>query len=206
MLREEAVRAYVLAYVGLADEELRAQILFGDGLVVGKGDGAYASQDQVLGDLVGEGLDRHEEDVCIADPVPLAEAGRVGAVCAPVLGLETPKADLSVVKGDLVWDDQQSDIHGEDGQQKLPAETVSACAMAETSAPAASDAGKVPAAASLPSPLVLPFVAGAIGSAEGACSAIVAKRVARRRPEAEVFVCLFVELDNPSVAIARSPG
>jgi hypothetical protein len=48
---------------------LRAQILFGDDLVVGEGDGAYAGQDQVLCDFVGERFNGDEEDVGGADPV-----------------------------------------------------------------------------------------------------------------------------------------
>lgn len=45
--------AYVLAHVGIADEELRAQVVFGHVLVVGEGDGANACQHKVLRNLVG---------------------------------------------------------------------------------------------------------------------------------------------------------
>jgi hypothetical protein len=96
----------------------------------------------------------------------LVLVGRTEAGCAPVLRLEAPKADLSVVKGDFIWSNQPFDVHVDDEKSHLPAETVSACAMEATSSPAASGAGKVP----LLSPL--PFVEGAIGREGGACCAI----------------------------------
>jgi hypothetical protein len=51
---------YVLAYVGIVDEELRAQILFDYDFVVCERDGGYTSQDEVLGNFVGKRLDRDE--------------------------------------------------------------------------------------------------------------------------------------------------
>lgn len=77
----------VLAYVGVADEEGRAQVFFCDIFVVGEGDGANAGEDEVLCDFVCEGFDGDKEDVCGADLL---------------LGLDTPEADLAVVEGDFV--------------------------------------------------------------------------------------------------------
>lgn len=79
---DESEGTHVLAHVGFVDEELGAEVFLGDVLVVGEGDGAYAGQDQVLCDLVGEGLDVDEQDVGIADAI---------------LRLEAPEADLPVV-------------------------------------------------------------------------------------------------------------
>lgn len=82
---------YILAYVSIADEELRAQILFGNDFMVCERDGAYACEDQVLGDLVGKSLDGDEEDVGRADP------GAVNGCCIVtaserllLLGLHAP--------------------------------------------------------------------------------------------------------------------
>ena len=80
----------VLAHVGVGDEEGRAQVIFGDGLVVGERDGANAGEDEVLCDFVGEGLDGDEEDVGGADLL---------------LRLHAPEADLAVVEGDFVCGD-----------------------------------------------------------------------------------------------------
>lgn len=99
----------------------------------------------------------------------LVLVGRTEAGCAPVLRLEAPKADLSVVEGDFVWSNQPLSVHIDNEKSHLPADTVSACAMEATSSPAASGAGKVP----LLSPL--PFVEGAIGREEVACCAIYAR-------------------------------
>lgn len=46
---------------------MRAQIIFGYDFVVCEGDGAYAGEDEVLGDLVGEGFDGDEQNVGGAD-------------------------------------------------------------------------------------------------------------------------------------------
>jgi hypothetical protein len=79
--------AYVLAHIGVADEELGAQVVARDELVVGEGDGADACQDEVFGDLVGEGFDGDEEDVGGADLL---------------LRLDAPESNLAVVEGDFV--------------------------------------------------------------------------------------------------------
>jgi hypothetical protein len=63
------VYPYVLANVGIADKELSAQVLLGDDLVICECDGAYASENKILGDFVGESLDRDEENVGGADSV-----------------------------------------------------------------------------------------------------------------------------------------
>lgn len=77
---------YVLAYVGVGDEELCAQILFCDGLMVCKCDGAYAGEDEVFCDFVGKGLDGDEEDVGGADSVGVSSGlhgGSVGGLTSP---------------------------------------------------------------------------------------------------------------------------
>jgi hypothetical protein len=79
--------SYVLAYVGVADEELRAQVLLGDNLMVGECEGADAGEDEVLRDLVGERLDGYEEDVGGADLL---------------LRLHAPEADLAIIERDLI--------------------------------------------------------------------------------------------------------
>lgn len=61
-------KTYVLAYVSLTNEELRAQILLCDNLVVCKCNGAYAGQDKVLCDFVGQRFDGDKEDVGSTDP------------------------------------------------------------------------------------------------------------------------------------------
>jgi len=66
---------------------LRAQIIFGHHFVVGERDGAYASEDKVLRDFVGKGLDRDEQDVGGADLL---------------LRLDAPEADLAIVEGDFI--------------------------------------------------------------------------------------------------------
>ena len=58
---------YILAYVGLANEELCAKVIFCDDFMVCECDGPYACKDEVLCDLVGERLDGDEEDVGGAD-------------------------------------------------------------------------------------------------------------------------------------------
>ena len=77
----------VLAYVGVANKELRAQIIFGHDFVVGERDGAYAGEDEVLRDFVGKGFDRDEQDVGGADLL---------------LRLDAPEADLAIVEGDFI--------------------------------------------------------------------------------------------------------
>lgn len=58
---------YVLAYVGLGEEELCTKVIFCDDFMVYECDGANAGQDEVLRDFVGERLDGDEEDVGSAD-------------------------------------------------------------------------------------------------------------------------------------------
>jgi hypothetical protein len=58
-LRQRCFSA-ILAYIGVADEELRAQIIFSHDLVVCECNGAYAGEDKVLGDFVGKGFDGDE--------------------------------------------------------------------------------------------------------------------------------------------------
>lgn len=129
--------------------------------MVGEGDGADAREDEVLRDLVGKGFDRYEEDVRIAYPGLSAGTWVVVAVCAPVLGFEAPEANLSVVEGDLVWRMVSNRCDSIQRLETVPAETVSACAMAATTSPAASGAGRVP----VPVPASSPLAAGAGGSA-----------------------------------------
>lgn len=62
-----STRTYIFAYIGVADEELRTQVLLLDDLVIRECDRAYASKHKVLSDFVGERLDRHEEDVGSTD-------------------------------------------------------------------------------------------------------------------------------------------
>jgi hypothetical protein len=71
---------YVLAYVGVADEELCAQVLFRHDLVVCECDGAYAGQYEVLCDFVGERFDRDEEDVGGADSGLVSTIGMCYAI------------------------------------------------------------------------------------------------------------------------------
>lgn len=102
MGRLEGIRqTHVLAYVGIRDEELRAQVFFCDGLMIGQCDGCDAGEDQVFGDFVGEGSDGDEEDVCGADPARALEAGHWGTEAASslLLGLHSPQADLAVIEG-----------------------------------------------------------------------------------------------------------
>ena len=82
--------AYVLANVCIADEELRAQVILGDVLVVGERDGANACQHQILCDLVGERFDGDEQDVSCADLL---------------LGLHAPESNLPVIESNLVCSD-----------------------------------------------------------------------------------------------------
>lgn len=78
----------VLAYVGVGEEELGTQVIFGHDLVVGEGDGANACEDEVLCDFIGEGFEADEEDVC-------------GAYL--LLCLNAPETNLAVVEGDFVY-------------------------------------------------------------------------------------------------------
>lgn len=127
--------------------------------MVGKGDGADAREDEILRNLAGKGFDRYEEDVRIAYPSLSAGTWVVVSVCAPVLGFEAPETNLSVVEGDLVWRMVSNRCDSIQRLETVPAETVSACAMAATTSPAASGAGRVPVPASSP------LVAGADGIA-----------------------------------------
>jgi hypothetical protein len=61
----------------------------------------------------------------------------------PILSLETPQADLTVVKGDLVYY-KSAGSSANIGERIVPADTVSACAIAATVSPAASGVGKAP--------------------------------------------------------------
>jgi hypothetical protein len=79
--------SYVLAYVGVADEELCAEVIFGDYFVVCEGDGPYAGEDEVLCDFVGERFDGDEKDVGGADLL---------------LRLHAPEADLAIIERDLI--------------------------------------------------------------------------------------------------------
>lgn len=90
--------------------------------MVGECDGADACQHQVLGDLVGEGLDGHQENVGVANPG---------------LRLKTPEADLAVVESDFVWQHQR--LRRTIEAVNPPADTVSARVPA-------SGAGQVPSA------------------------------------------------------------
>ena len=125
----------VLAHVGVGEEELGAQVIFGDGLVVSDGDGADACENQVLCDLVGEGFEADEEDVG-------------GAYL--LLGLDAPEADLTVVEGDFVCTRISRGTPWRPIAPRIPAEILVASAMAATVWPAASSAGtagRVPLAA-----------------------------------------------------------
>lgn len=53
----------------LVDEELSAQVVLRDGLMVDDCDGVDTGEDQVLCDFVCERLDANEEDVCLANAV-----------------------------------------------------------------------------------------------------------------------------------------
>lgn len=94
---------HVLPNISIRDEELGAEIVVSDGLVVDDGQGLDASKDEVLGDFVGQGFDGDQKDVC------RAQSGRVSGTCtqtwladSPLLSLDAPKSDLSVVEGNLV--------------------------------------------------------------------------------------------------------
>ena len=126
--------SYVLAHIGVADEKLRAQIIFGDYFVVGEGNGAYAGEHEVLRDFICNGLDRDEEDVGSANLL---------------LCLDTPETDLAVIERDLIC--ALSARARSSAGSLLPAEMLSAsttaatvCPAAATVGPAASSAGKVP--------------------------------------------------------------
>ena len=66
-------------------------------------EGAYAGQDQVLCDFVGERFDGYEKDVGVTHSI-FVNAG-LHAVCGCLLlflRLEAPKADLAVIEGDFI--------------------------------------------------------------------------------------------------------
>ncbi len=69
-----------------------AKVSFGDDLVVDDGERADACQNEVFGDLVGEGPHGDEEDVGTADLF---------------LGFHAPEANLSVIEGNLIWGTRQ---------------------------------------------------------------------------------------------------
>ena len=60
---------------------------FLDDVVIDHGERADASQNEVLGDLIGKGLHGDEQDFGALDSL---------------LGLYTPEADLTVVEGNLI--------------------------------------------------------------------------------------------------------
>lgn len=103
--------AYLLPDFLLAQEEVGAEILLGDVLIVEDGELADASEDNVLADLGGETAKRDHENR--SRPHPGRRRGRLGpdqsssrlisrVVCLPVLSLDTPEPDLSVIQGSLV--------------------------------------------------------------------------------------------------------
>lgn len=71
----------------LGEEELRAQVGLGDDSAVEDGERADAGEDEVLCDLVGQGSDGDEENVCVLD---------LG------LGGHAPEADLAIIEGDFI--------------------------------------------------------------------------------------------------------
>jgi hypothetical protein len=94
---------YILAHIGLADEELCAQILFYHNLMVCERDGAYAGQDEVLGDFVGKGLDGDEQDVGCAHSMSVSSSYRSKRRhVSLLLRLDAPQANLSVVESDFI--------------------------------------------------------------------------------------------------------
>ena len=78
----------VLADGRFGEEELAAQVFWCDDRTVDDCDGFYACEDQVLDYFCCEAAEVDEEDGGIADLF---------------LGLDAPKADLTVVERDLVW-------------------------------------------------------------------------------------------------------
>lgn len=58
---------HILAYVGVGDEELSTQVIFGDDFMVRKSDGGDAGEDEIFRDFVRERLDGDEEDIGCAD-------------------------------------------------------------------------------------------------------------------------------------------
>lgn len=82
-----AVAPDVARAAAVALEELRAEVGVRDGGAVEDGDGADACEDEVLGDLVGEGAHGDEQDAGVLD-----------------LGLRghAPETDLAVIEGDFV--------------------------------------------------------------------------------------------------------
>jgi hypothetical protein len=124
----------VFAYVGVAEEELRAQVILGHDFVVCECDGAYAGEDKVLGDFVGKGFDGDEQDVGGTDLL---------------LRLNAPQADLTVVKGDFICARGLVLLLRLATGSLLPAEILSASAMAATVWLAASSDGNAPGNAPL---------------------------------------------------------
>lgn len=103
---------YVLAYVGIADEELRAKVFLGDNFMVCERDGSDSSEHKVLGDLVGERLDGDEQDVGGANSGRVSCNSRCATSVLLLFSLNTPEADLSVVEGDLIRRDLVGFGHG----------------------------------------------------------------------------------------------
>jgi hypothetical protein len=95
---------HILAKVGLADEELRAQVIFSNHVMVCQSDGADSREDKVLCDLVGEGFDGDKQNVGVANAAHVSTCQVLVAttVHAPVLSFEAPQADLAVVEGNLI--------------------------------------------------------------------------------------------------------
>ena len=78
---------YGFADVVFAEEVLRAEVFFGDGLVVDNGEGADSGESEVFGYFGSQCAEGDEQDVGGADAF---------------LGLGAPEADLAVVEGDFV--------------------------------------------------------------------------------------------------------
>jgi hypothetical protein len=138
---------YVLAHVGLADEELRAQILLSNELVVCECDGAYASQYEILCDFVGERLDGDEKNVGRANPVGVNCVSKtIYKHVLLFLSLHAPQTDLSVVESNLVCRWSLAAFRS-CRKPRLPAEILSVSEMAATVWSAAPLSRRVPFAA-----------------------------------------------------------
>lgn len=61
------VQVYILTNVLFSDEELRAEVLLFDGLMIDDCQGANSGQHKVLSYFIREGFEGNEEDVRIAD-------------------------------------------------------------------------------------------------------------------------------------------
>ena len=78
----------VYSQVFLGQEKLSSKICLSRHLVIDNSKGANASEDEVLRNLIAQGLHSDDEDIGISDLL---------------LGLHAPQADLTIVQGDLVW-------------------------------------------------------------------------------------------------------